>query len=420
LAADDFRLGCELCAVRYDMGSPETAYLQVFDDLPVEEARPPWPVKLELALSNKCNLQCVMCNGELSSSIRIHREGRAPLPVVYDDRFFAELDEFLPHLRQIVFLGGEPFLGAEPRRLMERLMELELQPHCHVTTNGTQWNERVEAFVRSVPVHIAVSVDGYRAEVLESVRVGVDRDTVMTNVDRFREATRAEGKDLSLSFCLMRPTWGEMGAVLAWGDRLDVDVFVNTVTAPPHLSLHHAPAEELAEIVTVLRSEDASRREGLGRNRAVWIRELEAIEHLAAGRVGAAPSGPPAGALAHARALAEDWADERGVHEVEIDESEVVAALSPDAADVFGIDLRGQVGEASTTIFHPILDALGTMESSEIDFHTSGVEERRVRLRGPEGTTDILLAMVATNAGGQRWFMGARPAPSEADLSSTR
>ena len=29
-----------------------------------------WPTMLELELSNLCNLECVMCNGELSSKIR--------------------------------------------------------------------------------------------------------------------------------------------------------------------------------------------------------------------------------------------------------------------------------------------------------------------------------------------------------------
>src|SRR5436190_1217195 len=83
VAADDLSLGCELCQVHIDAGDGASAYLHVFDGLPPTSLAPAWPQQLELALSNACNLQCVMCNGDLSSAIRVHREGRSALPEVY-------------------------------------------------------------------------------------------------------------------------------------------------------------------------------------------------------------------------------------------------------------------------------------------------------------------------------------------------
>ena len=204
LAGGDLGLGCELCAAEVAIGSPATAQLHEFDALGPSSRHPDWPAQLELALSNACNLQCLMCNGELSSSIRIHREGRAPLPTVYDDRFFDDLDAFLPHLRRVKFLGGEPFLGAEPLRVMGRLVDLGLAPDVYVTTNGTQWNDRVRRVLSALPVDVSVSVDGFRRETVEAIRVGVDHAALLANIERYREATSGNGGGFSLTFCLLR------------------------------------------------------------------------------------------------------------------------------------------------------------------------------------------------------------------------
>ena len=45
---------------------------------------------------------------------RASGEGLSAAPEVYDDAFFADLRPFLPHLRRVKFLGGEPFLAARP------------------------------------------------------------------------------------------------------------------------------------------------------------------------------------------------------------------------------------------------------------------------------------------------------------------
>ena len=189
-----------------------------------------------------------MCNGDLSSSIRIHREHRPPLPKVYDEAFFSDLDAFLPHLKRITFLGGEPLLGAEPLRVMERLIELDLSPRCHITTNGTQWNRRIQRIISSLPVHVAISVDGATAATVESIRQGVGFTDLVGNVERYVELCRRTENTTSLAFCLMPQNWHEFGDLLLWADQLDVDVFVNNVTNPAGMSLFHLPDDALRQV----------------------------------------------------------------------------------------------------------------------------------------------------------------------------
>jgi len=128
LKVGDFSEGCGFCEWQVDQGDEEIVFARVFDDLAVTREDPIWPVQMEFSMTNSCNLQCEMCNGDWSSSIRAHREQRPPLPVVYHDSFFEELAEFLPHLHKANFLGGEPFLGKEPLRVMTMLAALPKPP----------------------------------------------------------------------------------------------------------------------------------------------------------------------------------------------------------------------------------------------------------------------------------------------------
>lgn len=149
LRADDFSLGCQFCDWQVHERDPSTIFARNFDEHPVPTTQPRWPVKMEFSLTNACNLQCTMCSGEFSSAIRAHREHLPPLPTVYGDAFFGELAEFLPHLQKANFLGGEPFLGREPLRVLDLMADLELDTVVAITTNGTQWSPRVERDLRA-------------------------------------------------------------------------------------------------------------------------------------------------------------------------------------------------------------------------------------------------------------------------------
>lgn len=408
LAAGDLGLGCELCAAEVARGAGASAERRRFEPLAgADRTDGAWPRQLELALSNACNLQCVMCNGELSSAIRVHREGRPPLPVVYDDRFFAELDEFLPHLERLFLLGGEPFLGAEPLRVLDRLVERRLTPEVFVTTNGTQWSPRVERILSSLPIDVSVSVDGFRAETVEAIRVGVRHVDLVRNIDRYRTATRANGGGFSLTFCLQRGNWRELGEVLAWGDRLDALVGVSTLTNPPHLALSGLVTDELAEVARALHTEDRERRATLGRNRGAWDAALARVDGLLAERsVSAEPEVTSRSASAESRARA--WAADGGPHRLHTDGSQLVRAVEVGADDGLGPALMTLPGHPTRELIDAVRAVLGPVEATTLEVHADGVEERRSRFARAE-----VRAWLAPAAGGEQvWLVAARPVPA--------
>lgn len=290
----DLRRGCQFCDWRISGGQFESLTMTAWDRFSVKEVAPAWPQMMEFSLSNSCNLECLMCAGHASSAIRAHREQLPPLPRAYHDRFFAELREFIPHLKKAKFLGGEPFLQRECFRIWDMLIAQGLRTPCHVTTNGTQWSERIERILDMLPVHISVSMDGASRETVEAIRLGASYDTVMRNFRAFHSYTRINNTGISLTFCLMRRNWQELGAFCLFADEWNCPVFVNTVRIPTEHSLYALSFDELSFIVDEMEREAATLLPRLRGNLGVWVDEFERLRVLLRSRrTGKLKRGPP-------------------------------------------------------------------------------------------------------------------------------
>ncbi|MEI7886382.1 MAG: radical SAM protein [Actinomycetes bacterium] len=279
LKVGDFSEGCGFCEWQVDQGDEEIVFARVFDDLAVTREDPIWPVQMEFSMTNSCNLQCEMCNGDWSSSIRAHREQRPPLPVVYHDSFFEELAEFLPHLHKANFLGGEPFLGKEPLRVMTMLAALPKPPEVAVTTNGTQWSDRIEDICERLPMSFVLSLDGITAATYESIRVGANFAQVMKNLDRFQAYAEHHGTKVTLAHCLMRSNFEEFAQLLRFAEDRNLGVGINEVLFPVELSLFQLPPDELSHVVATLEADSEGIAQSLQQLRPVFDGQLNALRH---------------------------------------------------------------------------------------------------------------------------------------------
>ncbi|HYF45656.1 MAG TPA: radical SAM protein [Acidimicrobiales bacterium] len=285
LDAGDFSLGCRECEIPVRRDQRDSSLAAQFDRFagptPVTS-----PKLMDFALSNRCNLQCVMCNGDLSSAIRIHREARTPLPPVYDDAFFEELRAFLPHLERAQFKGGEPFLSPETRRVWDLLIELGVDCEVSVTTNGTVWGSDVERYVRALGMDVIVSVDGITAATFEGIRVGAAFDQVWENVDRFQAVVEDTGAGLTLSFCLMPQNHHELAGFLLETQRRGCHPNVILVNQPQIHDLTRLPIPEQDRIVAELRGRDGELTHRLtGRHLSEWRRVLAVLGTMRASPV---------------------------------------------------------------------------------------------------------------------------------------
>ena len=288
LAAGDLSLGCNSCRWADEHGNDQTI-ARLYDAFPVPEPSPVRPSRMTFALSNRCNLECVMCNGELSSRIRA-REGRPPLPAAYGEEFFVQLDEWLPGLVQASFLGGEPFLIAENYRIWDRLAVVNPGVRAAVVTNATRYDARVEAVLGALAFDVTVSLDGLTPATVEAIRRNLDVAEALEHARRFREHTRRVGTAFGFNFCLTPHNWQELGPFLAFADGWDADVRVISVSEPGHC-LHDLDADALAGVLAAWEGEAPRWERELGRNRHAWDVEVEQVRRtLAERRAGVAPT----------------------------------------------------------------------------------------------------------------------------------
>lgn len=285
LADYRFENGCEFCEWMIQGGDHQGATANAFESYSVETQTPQFPKRLEFAMSNTCNFACIQCCGDWSSTIRAHRERLPALPRYYGDSFFEDLREYLPHVEQIKFSGGEPFLAQENYRVWDMLIEDGLKPRCHVLTNGSQWNNKVERVLDGLDFAVAISLDAITSkDAFDKIRINGKFDDVITNFHRFRKYTRERGKVMGISFSWMRQNWSELGPMLAFADEHDTEVHVIRVIDPPQFSLFSLPVNELKQIADDMEKQGREILPRLTKLRDTWLQAIASLRENATAR----------------------------------------------------------------------------------------------------------------------------------------
>lgn len=245
---------------------------KAYQNFPVNQ----YPSLMELELSNQCNLECVMCSGELSSGIRKNREGLPPLPMAYTDKFVEELREFVPHLTELRFNGGEPFAQKIVLDICDMVAEVNPGLKINIATNGTVYHSRAKKILSQNNTHINVSIDSLDHDLYSKIRINGKLQDVFDNFMIYKQYC-GEEKELSVMVNPMRNNWHEMIDFVEFADRNEVNLWYNTILYPKSLAIWNLPSEQLKEIYEVL-SEKLERY----KSRAIRGRKsnIHVAEHL--------------------------------------------------------------------------------------------------------------------------------------------
>lgn len=252
--------GCELCVSPLAADNFSNVNAVQFDRLDDPRVVPAaatradgaaYPLQMEFELSNNCNLECVMCSGMFSSSIRKNREGLPPFPMCYDSEFVRQLRPFIPHLHSAKFYGGEPFMVQPYYEIWELMAELNPGIRLVVTTNATILNDRVKRLLEAMDFDLVLSIDSIVKETYEAIRINADYDSVMGHIDYFADYAKRRGRTLTFAVCPMTLNALEMPALVEFCNERGIMIGFNTVEFPHELSMRNLPAESLAEIIDV-------------------------------------------------------------------------------------------------------------------------------------------------------------------------
>jgi MoaA/NifB/PqqE/SkfB family radical SAM enzyme len=267
--------GCEVCSKQLEsknfFGTHARHYDPYADAPEKEESKSPfsflkpainntknrplkYPKVLEFELSNTCNLECVMCTGYFSSSIRKNREKLPPIPLVYDDAFVKQLEEFIPHLTDAKFLGGEPFLIDIYYSIWESILRINPKVVIHITTNAAALSGRAKNLLESLRCGVVISIDSLVKETYERIRTNARYEKVMENVEYFRQYTQEKNTWMSFAVCPMTINWKEIPDMVKHCNQEDIYIFFNTVFKPEEYTLRFLPARILGNIIANYKS----------------------------------------------------------------------------------------------------------------------------------------------------------------------
>ena len=233
---------CKECEKDIDEGVWPLA--REYGNYPIRE----YPSLMELELSNQCNLECIMCSGELSSGIRKNRDKLPPLPMIYDDSFREQLHEFIPHLTELRFNGGEPFAQKIVLDICDDVAKIKPGLKIVMATNGTVLNKRVKHIMNNNNLHINISIDSLIPERYEKIRINGNFDKLMINTKEFSEYCHKNNRELCIMVNPMRNNWDEMVNFVEFTDKLNSDLWYNTILHPEHLAIWNLPNKELKHI----------------------------------------------------------------------------------------------------------------------------------------------------------------------------
>lgn len=410
----DLSLGCEFCEWQINDGNipqGQNHYTSVhalkYDRFHVGADGDYWPSNMEFNLSNTCNLECVMCTGEFSSSIRSRREKLPALPRVYDDQFFNDLRKYIPHVRTSQFLGGEPFLINEHFKVWELMVELGNSEQVGILTNGTIYNKRVQWVLDNLPVGMTMSMDGITKETFEKIRVNAVYEEFIENFHRFNEYMKKQHGWMGINFTLSRLNWFELPDMLLFAEKNGCQVNVCTLVFPDEMSIYKLPPDELAKVIEQYEARDHELSESLERNLGIWrsavdnLRhrvdhadrdvEVTQIQHETGKREAAAkprPAPPKPEAAPKIDRDLESWLDElqkwSGSPAVKIrcDESDVISEVAP-ANGSLGLDM-GLVGRPLTAVQAAMNARWGEILGSEAINEREDLDDRVVVWRGSD------------------------------------
>ena len=232
------------------------------------------PVYWDIRFSNICNMRCKMC-GHFSSSKwfadakELSKDGiynyntdnpKAIIHGVEDSvSLLNRLEEYLPHVQEIYFAGGEPLFMEEHYTILNKLVELGITDvHIRYSTNLSIMKYKktnvVDLWKHFSNVYCAGSIDTYGARA-ENIRKDTVWSEIEENMSMIKESTPHVKVGISptlqimnaYTVCDLNKDWIEKG----WVTRYSM--FWNILSNPSFYNIQHLPDHMKEEIETIWR-----------------------------------------------------------------------------------------------------------------------------------------------------------------------
>ena len=176
---------------------------------------PDMPEDLQIILSTTCNLKCRTCNPNYSSKWVKEAKDRK-LPYIQEtvkigmndkhSKFWTEMNNWLPSIRYLEVMGGDPLYMKEFRKFADKLIDDGVSKEMEITfsTNGTTVNRPfIENMLNNFKsVGFNVSIDAAAQKRFDYLRHGADWHEVSNNLDWFHELVVDRGISIGITITI--------------------------------------------------------------------------------------------------------------------------------------------------------------------------------------------------------------------------
>ncbi len=237
--------GCRVCYDDIITGNYTSVSALMFDNYSVESG---FPSMLDFKIDNTCNLSCVMCFSVSTCQKQSQTFDKDIAFKPYDDNFINELELFIPHLKNVRFSGGEPFLSEYYLKLWQKIHSFNPQCVITVQTNGNVMNNSIKELLDKGVYSINVSLDSLDAEIYQKIRVNGSLEKVLENISFFREYCRQKKTKFGITICPMNLNAGELHRLIEFCNSNNAYAWFSIVWYPIKLAIWNLDAETLSEL----------------------------------------------------------------------------------------------------------------------------------------------------------------------------
>jgi cyclic pyranopterin phosphate synthase len=222
------------------------------------------PKRLDLRLNGKCNLQCIMCD-----------VWQQPNGIYTEENFWKYgRESIFPYLKEIIVLGGEPFVQKDTFRLIDEISAVNKTCRWGFVTNGQyEVNEKILSALNKITLRsLKISLDSINPETYEKIRIGGQLQKSLSTLQKFialknERAAKGERVFVGISMSVQKTNYKELGNFIKFAKMLDLEFSLPFVAVPETHSILTLPEKQrklALETMIGLRSEfNASQLDGI-------------------------------------------------------------------------------------------------------------------------------------------------------------
>jgi radical SAM protein with 4Fe4S-binding SPASM domain len=198
------------------------AYEEYLNGVEVLSAK---PSMISLISTADCNIDCPACSQNMVRLTRVqHRPETVP-----------DVLDHLPYLQQLIWHGGEPYLIARFRKLVDEYQR-EDNPNLAFgfTSNGTMITAaEARKLIKFPRINASISVDSFDPATFEQIRAGAKFDRVMTNLLGLLELHDAPRRVISVGMIICKSNFVELPRNLQVAIEYDIGLNLSPVLLYP-------------------------------------------------------------------------------------------------------------------------------------------------------------------------------------------